>query len=44
MVRHWGVIFLIALGFLILAVCVREQPETVPVESLAPMGIAGLLS
>ena len=34
LVRSYGVLILIAIGFLLLAMMVREKPETVPVESL----------
>ena len=34
LVRHWGLVFALAIGFLFLAMCVREQPTTEPVESL----------
>jgi hypothetical protein len=33
LVRHWGVVFLVAIGFLVMAMCIREQPKTVPAQS-----------
>jgi hypothetical protein len=38
LVRSYGVLILVAIGFLLMAMMVRERPKTVPVESLrAPM-------
>lgn len=34
LVRHWGLPFLIAIGFLLMALLIREKEQTVPVQSL----------
>ena len=36
LVRSYGVLILIAIGFLLMAMMVREKPKTVPAESLGP--------
>jgi hypothetical protein len=33
LVRSYGILILIAIGFLLMAMMVREKPKTVPVES-----------
>jgi hypothetical protein len=38
LIRHWGLVFLIAVGFLLMALFVRETPKTVPAESLGVYG------
>lgn len=35
LVRSYGVLVLIAIGFMLMALLVRERPRTVPVESLS---------
>ena len=34
LVRSYGLLVLIAVGFLLMAMMIREKPKTVPVESL----------
>ena len=34
LVRSYGLLILIAIGFLMMAMMIREKPKTVPVESL----------
>jgi hypothetical protein len=34
LVRHWGLPFLIAIGFLLMALLIRETDRTVPAQSL----------